>query len=60
MQRVNEYRFFELGAALKRLKDLKRETTISDAMFRPCMEAQRTLEALLARGSMSRKLLKLT
>ena len=46
MQRVNEYRFFELGAALERLKDLKQETLLWDAMF-PCWETQRTLQLLL-------------
>ncbi|MCY4655056.1 MAG: hypothetical protein OXC95_18055 [Dehalococcoidia bacterium] len=52
MQRVNEYRFFELGAALERLKDVKQETLLWDAMF-PCWETQRTLRPLLVDPAVS-------
>ena len=46
VQRVNEYRFYELGAALERLKDLNSKTSLINALF-SCLEAQRTLIALL-------------
>ena len=47
MQRVNEYRFYELGAALERLKDLNEKTLLWDAIF-AIWEARRTLVLLLA------------
>lgn len=47
VQRVNQYRFYELGAALERLKDLNEKTLLWDA-FLPCWEARRTLFALLS------------
>ncbi len=46
MQRMNEYRFYQLGATLERLKDVTETTLLSDAIL-PCVAAQSTLEALL-------------
>ena len=46
MQRVNEYRFCALGAALERLKDLSEKTTLWDA-FLPCIDARNALSWLL-------------
>lgn len=46
MQRVNEYRFYELGVKLERLRSLTAETTLKDC-FVHCWEARVSLERLL-------------
>lgn len=46
VQRVNEYRFYELGAALQQLKDLTDKTLLWDA-FLPCLAARDALMWLL-------------